>query len=431
MAISSSTSQMEIIGESRALGNLAQGKQNKSTRVRLVESRIYDSQNGKSCHQCRQKTMDVVAEYGENAEEVAGLEEWKCPKCRGICNCSLCMKKRGHQPTGILVNTAKASGFSSVSEMLHVKGFENVHYLKVKSASLKKLVGEKDGVALPNKRGKENFDWNDDISLSPSNVIGYKKHKRVKHEGLLENNGENIPSYDTDDGEELESRYLADAMFDGSAGAKKDVDEEIQLPKGTESTKVAGVDVPPDDVKHALEFLEFCSSFGEVLDPVLVLGEIKEERGSVLKDLFHGCGSKLVACMILHFDPCLNLLYGLSSSTSSSPKNTWLDALRECVSKSHYNWKDLPTDSLDRIDGYNELDSSKKIRVLTSVSYEVLGSSELRNSTGYSSERRQARREKLRASEEEHEASITDIQAEEANAHEDLLKASPMAPHSM
>lgn len=33
-------------------------------------------------------------------------------------------KKRGHIPTGILVHTAKATGFSSVSEMLQLKGSE-------------------------------------------------------------------------------------------------------------------------------------------------------------------------------------------------------------------------------------------------------------------------------------------------------------------
>ncbi|XP_042013107.1 cell division cycle-associated 7-like protein [Salvia splendens] len=127
----------------------------KSPRIRLVGSRIYDSVNGKTCHQCRQKTRDFSAacknhkiikpctimychkcllnRYGEKAEEVDGLGEWSCPKCRGICNGSVCMKKRGHQPTGILINMAKATGFSSVSEMLQ-------HFQ----------------ASLPNKRGKEN-----------------------------------------------------------------------------------------------------------------------------------------------------------------------------------------------------------------------------------------------------------------------------------
>ncbi|XP_020524608.1 uncharacterized protein LOC18436985 isoform X1 [Amborella trichopoda] len=140
----------------------------KSPGVRVISGRIYDSENGKTCHQCRQKTMDFMAScrnmrqgkpctinfchkcllnrYGENAEEMAGVDGWNCPKCRGICNCSFCMglegwglngscvyfdrntmlsiysfcrKKRGQEPTGILAHTAKATGFSSVSEMLN------------------------------------------------------------------------------------------------------------------------------------------------------------------------------------------------------------------------------------------------------------------------------------------------------------------------
>uniref|UniRef100_A0A6N2L3E5 Zinc-finger domain-containing protein n=1 Tax=Salix viminalis TaxID=40686 RepID=A0A6N2L3E5_SALVM len=120
--------------------------------VPVVGGRIHDSQNGKNCHQCRQKTLDFAAvcttqkgnklctlkfchkcllnRYGEKAEEVALLDNWQCPKCRGICNCSFCMKRRGHKPTGVLVHTAKENGFSSVSELLQVKGLENLNYYK-------------------------------------------------------------------------------------------------------------------------------------------------------------------------------------------------------------------------------------------------------------------------------------------------------------
>ncbi|MFS7911646.1 putative Zinc-finger domain of monoamine-oxidase A repressor R1 [Helianthus anomalus] len=35
-------------------------KRTKSPVVRIVGSRIYDPKNGKTCHQCRQKTMDFV-----------------------------------------------------------------------------------------------------------------------------------------------------------------------------------------------------------------------------------------------------------------------------------------------------------------------------------------------------------------------------------
>ncbi|RZR86699.1 hypothetical protein BHM03_00013944 [Ensete ventricosum] len=110
-------------------------KRTKSPGVRVIGGRIYDSENGKTCHQCRQKTMDFAASckhlrgdkpctikfchkcllnrfrytrnshrflfhilfrsegndgrgfrcfrYGENAEEAALLENWSCPKCRG------------------------------------------------------------------------------------------------------------------------------------------------------------------------------------------------------------------------------------------------------------------------------------------------------------------------------------------------------------
>ncbi|XP_028060125.1 uncharacterized protein LOC114263726 isoform X1 [Camellia sinensis] len=124
------------------------GKRKKSPGVRVIHGRIYDSVNGKCCHQCRQKTLDfavscksqienkqctfhfchtcLLNRYGEKAEEMAALGDWKCPKCRGICNCSQCMKKRGCCPTGRLVHAAKAIGFYSVSEMLQLRNSEEV-----------------------------------------------------------------------------------------------------------------------------------------------------------------------------------------------------------------------------------------------------------------------------------------------------------------
>lgn len=44
----------------------------------------------------------------------------------------------------------------------------------------------------------------------------------------------------------------------------KKFDMDIQLPQGTNLITVAGVDLPPKDVGHALQFLEFCAAFGEV-----------------------------------------------------------------------------------------------------------------------------------------------------------------------
>lgn len=45
-------------------------------------------------------------------------------------------KKRGHQPTGMVVQMVKASGFTSVSDMIHVKGAQNVsNYKRVKETT--------------------------------------------------------------------------------------------------------------------------------------------------------------------------------------------------------------------------------------------------------------------------------------------------------
>ncbi|XP_047981316.1 cell division cycle-associated 7-like protein isoform X3 [Salvia hispanica] len=104
----------------------------KSTRKSAAGSQVSNSGDGVYCHQCRQKTRAPAAacknltkkkpcsvkmccrclwnRYGEKVEEVAKLEDWKCPKCRGICNCSVCMKRRGLQPLGVLTRASKATG---------------------------------------------------------------------------------------------------------------------------------------------------------------------------------------------------------------------------------------------------------------------------------------------------------------------------------
>ncbi|WOH00505.1 hypothetical protein DCAR_0519870 [Daucus carota subsp. sativus] len=113
--------------------------------------RISVNREVKTCHQCRQHRSSATAckgqrkrkpctllycqkcllnRYGEKAEEAEASEVWSCPKCRGICNCSICRAKRGHLPTGNLSHKAKAAGYSSVSELLHAKGPENFGLVK-------------------------------------------------------------------------------------------------------------------------------------------------------------------------------------------------------------------------------------------------------------------------------------------------------------
>ncbi|KAL0536307.1 hypothetical protein IC582_025251 [Cucumis melo] len=99
--------------------------------------RLYDPVNGKSCHQCRQKTLGhhthcskcklgqgqfcgdcLYARYGENVMEVNLNPNWICPVCRGICNCSLCRQSNGWMPTGAIYRKVHYLGFKSVAHYL-------------------------------------------------------------------------------------------------------------------------------------------------------------------------------------------------------------------------------------------------------------------------------------------------------------------------
>lgn len=131
---------------------------NVATKSSLKE---YCSINGSSCHQCRQKTLDTKTvcrsgecigirgqfcgiclrgRYGEDILTVLKdpvcfifsyihiiylffliiiiLQDWACPPCRGLCNCSICRTKSGLSPTGMLAPLAKEEGYSSVMDYL-------------------------------------------------------------------------------------------------------------------------------------------------------------------------------------------------------------------------------------------------------------------------------------------------------------------------
>uniref|UniRef100_A0A8C7ZU60 Cell division cycle associated 7 like n=1 Tax=Oryzias sinensis TaxID=183150 RepID=A0A8C7ZU60_9TELE len=103
------------------------------------KDKIWDKENGSSCHQCRQKTLDTKTvcrsgfcvggkgqfcgpclknRYGEDVGSVLLNPTWSCPICRGVCNCSLCRKKEGRCATGILVGLARYNGHDNVHKYL-------------------------------------------------------------------------------------------------------------------------------------------------------------------------------------------------------------------------------------------------------------------------------------------------------------------------
>lgn len=99
----------------------------------------------KSCHFCRQRTTELKTvcsmcegvntgiggrgrgywcgsclwqRIGENIEEVRGRNDWICPACRDICNCSghNCLRlSKGWFPTNQLIHEAMQMGYRSVS----------------------------------------------------------------------------------------------------------------------------------------------------------------------------------------------------------------------------------------------------------------------------------------------------------------------------
>ncbi|XP_058474866.1 cell division cycle-associated 7-like protein [Solea solea] len=103
------------------------------------KDKIWDKENGSSCHQCRQKTLDTKTvcrsgfcvgakgqfcgpclknRYGEDVRTVLLDPTWSCPICREMCNCSLCRKKEGRCATGILVGLARYNGHDNVHKYL-------------------------------------------------------------------------------------------------------------------------------------------------------------------------------------------------------------------------------------------------------------------------------------------------------------------------
>ncbi|CAG8500696.1 13478_t:CDS:2 [Acaulospora morrowiae] len=122
------------VSRTKSTGRNTQGR-------RVYGGRVYDSELGTTCHQCRQKTIEekvqctnalengslckvmmdercLIGRYGETLEDARKSGEWNCPKCRGVCNCSFCRKKKGLPATGILKYYALANGYTSVMHYL-------------------------------------------------------------------------------------------------------------------------------------------------------------------------------------------------------------------------------------------------------------------------------------------------------------------------
>ncbi|KAK4834628.1 hypothetical protein QYF36_025888 [Acer negundo] len=517
---------------------LKEPKRTKCPGVRVIRGITYDSENGKSCHQCRQKTTVFSAtcknlkgnkqctinfchkcllnRYGEKAEDVALFDDWKCPKCRGICNCSQCMKKRGHKPTGQLAHAAKAIGFSSVSEMLQIRGHDSSTHEKKTAeetvASVKESLSP-NMESIADSPGKENsIDGNCDLNLNSQNlrpVLNDRISEKKKQVGLKEISNSNgdvdisvrkktlkepkiskeIIKEEKDTvywkisekkrlkfSEEIskdknpkvsEGTVMNDVIANENDGGyfvenkKSKTQADVQLPLGANLTTIAGTEITSENVGSALQFLEFCAAFGEVLD--LSKGRAEYIIRGLIRGKVRRTGQ---SCPIIQLHVKLLSLIQQEDKGEKSPSlssasgtNSWLRDLEKCVSESKCPLNDIPLDC-SGVDGYDMLDFSKKLKLLNFLCDEALSTKALRNRIDDQNskfvEREKQAKEKVVAAKEkekqlkkklqdevakaiidkngaplsidEHEAIISKIKSETAQAHSEMLEAMGMVP---
>ncbi|XP_017637110.1 uncharacterized protein LOC108479173 isoform X2 [Gossypium arboreum] len=407
-------------------------RRNSSPGVRLIHGRIYDSQNGKTCHQCRQKTVDFAA----SCKTKINGKQCTIHFCH---KCLLNRKKRGHQPTGVLVHAAKANGFASVSDMLHLKDSE-------KSGSQEPV-----DVAVSSKKRKAAEDEDSEVKgtgnsrkesscKEPNGLIRANDKRDVTSNTKLmkrSKNGKEIVSEGNDlqkispkkpkismkvlnEGKVINDMITAIQLIDMKAPMKCDhgedevlnnadpvvknkpicrspnlkkknikaknetSDAEIVLRQGTSLNHIDGIDLPVEDVGHALQFLEFCEVFGEVLNMK------KGQSQLLLKELFTGKSKrkhKLRHPSIVQFHilllsmmqkdlgkeyPCLN---------KNLSEKSWVKVLVEYINDSQYPLKQPLLDCLDVGGGdkYERLNSSKKLKVLNFLCDEALSTTDFRS----------------------------------------------------
>nr|GMC62609.1 Cell division cycle-associated 7-like protein [Ipomoea batatas] len=387
-----------------------QAKDNKGTKqkqrnncpgVRVVGGRIYDSRNGKTCHQIRIYYLSLGLDHAIHTDMGRRQKKFQLSRTGTVQNAEafatvvvalvyssinvMLRKKRGFQPTGILVHTAKATGFTSVSEMLQVKGPENIDHEKAlnkKDAPTKETDASDKGaeVVSPTKRGKENiFNGSIDSNTQPlisSNIPPKQESRKMKRQEYEKAQKKQVSSEMPD---EATGKDIGD-------GTDLDIKNEnlnpvIPLPEGIGLTAVAGADLPQEDIGDALQFLEFCAAFGKVLD-------LKKGQGeAVLRDLVQGRAtrrgkSNVTAQFLVNLLLVIEEDLGEESSTLNCTDGTdaWFKYLKELVSESLTVAKNMGLDSLnDAADGFDSLSPSIKLKLLNFVCDEVLLTAKVRN----------------------------------------------------
>ncbi|KAM3197466.1 hypothetical protein ACQJBY_072872 [Aegilops geniculata] len=391
--------QTEPVEVEKEAKKAAPRKRNPCPGIRAVGGRIYDPENGKTCHQCRQKTTDFAVackqpggkgpcsthfchtclfnRYGEDAKKAAKKARWACPKCRGICNCSFCRKKKGETPTGILAHAAKATGHSSVHELLK-QGSDMV-------AAAQTLT------SLPAKIKKEQKEGNRKRALETDDDA----------DGSVVDGDENIET----DLNSVPSSPANKKLKKGSSDESTDVlKTKTELLRGTLVTNVVGAELEADDVGSAIQFYEFCRTFAEVF-------QIKKGQPEKVLQVITGGGRKGRVVPSVVADLHISLLSLIQEDRGENPldysKNgdAWITETGKYISESTVISKELPLDCLNEgVSGYKKLSPSLKLHVLNFLCDETLSTATLRGlivkQDEGATERKIAAREKIRAAKE-------------------------------
>ncbi|XP_010445621.1 PREDICTED: uncharacterized protein LOC104728324 [Camelina sativa] len=381
-------------------------------------------------------TKCILNRYGETAQEVSLKKDWICPKCRGNCNCSCCMKKRGQKPTGILVHTAKKTGFSSVSELLKTSGSDKYFYTKkVKPAGIV--------VPSPLKLDQENSIEQKQVSIKKSRktkreelkdlnngcndenaVVKKSSSKKIKisdpvHETevtkkvLVEGKKKKTTAKDTKESNVAEKtkrikpalkkkeedqvdvklpqgngsisvskeKNVADKIKRIKPALKKKEEDQVdvKLPQGNSSITVSGIDLAPEDVGNVFQFLEFCSAFGKALDLR------KGQAECVIREMLSGRSKRrqqysTLTQMIIQLLTVILEDRGETSVCLTSTDASWFTAIGECLSESEIQLDDFPPEMFKKgLSQYEKLNSSKRLKLLNFLCDETLGTSVMRN----------------------------------------------------
>ncbi|KAF3524230.1 hypothetical protein F2Q69_00050929, partial [Brassica cretica] len=393
-----------------ALDEVKASKRKSDPGVRVIGGRIYDSSNGRCCHQCRQKTMDFVASckamkkekqcpisychkcllnrYGEKAEEVGALDDWRCPKCRGICNCSFCRKKRGQSPTGILTHKAKASGLSSVSELLEVEGHDTFSYQKKKpklenvsngdvvaknsnkaAGKIKKALNK---IKTDFPRAKPEDVSIEDVAKENNKVTGKIKKALNKTKNGFPKAKPEAASVEAVAKENNKAAGKIKKAKTTNKMKEEEIQIEAKLPNGISLTNVSGIDIPTEETGNVLQFLEFCSAFGKALD-------LKQGHAKSIVAAVFGSGRNTRRQQYCSVIPMMIQLMELISHdrdmslSLSATDSTWFSSLGECLFQSGVLSDVFPPETFKSgVSEYKKMDASARLKLLNFLCDESL-----------------------------------------------------------